>query len=277
VLDVEGALFTRKPNWLGVGFHRRSLLDVGLLVDFGLSSAGLTEILGDGLSDGTHRARKSSGTERLRTLSGCVQGVLVVRLGSCNALLLLVLLFLDRRLGLLRLPLGDLVLLGTAVESSSSVVVFCTSVVSYASVWLLGRSLSGSGAVAVLVQGDVAFSLARILGRVELLLKLSDRVLNLVVVGLSLLHFANGLFGGLVAVLSARDASVTAAIAALSGCVDVGVCGLAGRSCTSLGSSRAPRLFELLGLSIPSGLGGRPASRGTALGRHIDELLKGCV
>jgi hypothetical protein len=177
----------------------------------------------------------------------------------------------------LRLPLGDLVLLGTAVESSSSVVVFYTSVVSYASVWLLGRSLSRSGVVAVLIQGDVAFSLARILGRVELLLKLSDRVLNLVVVGLSLLHFANGLFGGLVAVLSACGASVTATLAALSGCVDVSVCGLAGRSCASLGSSSAPRLFKLLSLSIPSGLGGRPASRGTALRRHIDELLKGCV
>jgi hypothetical protein len=72
VLDIEGALFTRKPNWLGVSFYRRSLLDVGLLVDFGLSSAGLTEILRDSLSDGTYRARKSSSAERLRTLSGCV-------------------------------------------------------------------------------------------------------------------------------------------------------------------------------------------------------------
>jgi hypothetical protein len=72
VLDIEGALFTRKPNWLGVGFHYRSLLNIGLLVDFSLSSASLTEILRDGLSDGTHRARKSSSTERLRTLSGYV-------------------------------------------------------------------------------------------------------------------------------------------------------------------------------------------------------------
>jgi hypothetical protein len=72
VLDIEGALFTRKLNWLGVGFYRRSLLNVRLLVNFGLSSAGLTEILRDGLSDGTHRARKSSSAERLRTLSGYV-------------------------------------------------------------------------------------------------------------------------------------------------------------------------------------------------------------
>jgi hypothetical protein len=105
----------------------------------------------------------------------------------------------------------------------------------------------------------------------------SSVVLGLVVVGLSLLHFANSLFGGLVAMLSARGASVTATLAALSGCVDVSVYGLADRSYASLGSSSAPRLFKLLSLSITSGLGGRPASRGTALGRHIDELLKGCV
>jgi hypothetical protein len=77
--------------------------------------------------------------------------------------------------------------------------------------------------------------------------------------------------------LSARDASVTAAIAALSGYVDISVCGIAGRSYTSLGSSRTYRLFELLSLSITSGLSSRPASRGTALRRHIDELLKGCI
>jgi hypothetical protein len=72
VLDIEGALFTRKPNWLGVSFYRRSLLNVRLLVDFGLSSAGLTEILRDGLRDRTNRARKSGSTEGLRTLSGYV-------------------------------------------------------------------------------------------------------------------------------------------------------------------------------------------------------------
>jgi hypothetical protein len=72
VLDIEGALFIRKPNWLSVSFYRRSLLNIRLLVDFGLSSASLTEILRNGLSDRTYRARKSSGAERLRTLSGCV-------------------------------------------------------------------------------------------------------------------------------------------------------------------------------------------------------------
>jgi hypothetical protein len=105
----------------------------------------------------------------------------------------------------------------------------------------------------------------------------SSVVLGLVVVVLSLLHFANGLFGGLVAILSARDASVTATLAALSGYVDISVCGLADRSYTSLGSSSTPRLFKLLSLSITSGLSSRPTSYGTTLRRHIDELLKGCV
>jgi hypothetical protein len=78
----------------------------------------------------------------------------------------------------LRLPLGNLGLLGTTVESSFSVVVFSASVVYYASVWLLGRSLSGGGAVAILVWNGITFSLARILRRVRLLLRLSDRILD---------------------------------------------------------------------------------------------------
>jgi hypothetical protein len=105
----------------------------------------------------------------------------------------------------------------------------------------------------------------------------SNVVLGLVVVSLSLLYFANGLFGGLVAILSARDASVTATLAALSGYVDISIYGLADRSYASLGSSSTPRLFKLLSLSITSGLGSRPTSRGTALRRHIDKLLKGYV
>jgi hypothetical protein len=72
MLDIEGALFTRKPDWLGISLYRRSLLDVRLLVDFGLSSASLTEILRDSLRDGTNRARKSGSAEGLRTLSGYV-------------------------------------------------------------------------------------------------------------------------------------------------------------------------------------------------------------
>jgi hypothetical protein len=105
----------------------------------------------------------------------------------------------------------------------------------------------------------------------------SSIVLGLVVIILSLLYFANGLFSSLVAILSARDASVIATLAALSGYVDISVYGLADRSYTSLGSSSTPRLFKLLSLSITSGLSSRPTSRGTTLRRHIDELLKGYV
>jgi hypothetical protein len=105
----------------------------------------------------------------------------------------------------------------------------------------------------------------------------SSIVLGLVVVSLSLLHFANSLFGSLVAILSAYSASVTATLAALSGYIDISIYSLAGRSYTSLGSSSTPRLFKLLSLSITSGLGSRPTSRGTTLRRHIDRLLKGCV
>jgi hypothetical protein len=105
----------------------------------------------------------------------------------------------------------------------------------------------------------------------------SSIVLGLVVVSLSLLYFANSLFGGLVAILSARDTSVIATLAALSGYVDISICGLADRSYTSLGSSSTPRLFKLLSLSIISGLSSYPTSYGTALRRHIDKLLKGYV
>jgi hypothetical protein len=108
-------------------------------------------------------------------------------------------------------------------------------------------------------------------------LAISSVVLGLVVVVLSLLYFANSLFGGLITILSAYDASVIATLAALSGYVDISVYSLADRSYTSLGSSSTPRLFKLLSLSITSSLGSRPTSYGTTLRRHIDKLLKGYV
>jgi hypothetical protein len=108
-------------------------------------------------------------------------------------------------------------------------------------------------------------------------LAISSIVLGLVVIVLSLLYFANGLFSSLVAILSAYDASVIATLAALSRYVDISICGLADRSYASLGSSSTPRLFKLLSLSITSGLGSRPTSRGTTLRRYIDKLLKGYV